>query len=199
MQEFELILMRHGETLWNQKGIWQGHADPPLSSIGLQTIQEASRTLEAEAFTKIISSDLRRCLASAAPLASKMQLPIQREPRLRELDVGDWSGRTRQEIQLVDPQGLARFDRGDLDFIPPGGESRRQFGRRAFAALEEIAQLAVSGELFFVVTHLGILRLLSPERDLSNGECLRLKGAQLISAMQQGREDTAEKSVVEAL
>ena len=45
MTETRLFLVRHGESIWNAEGRWQGQADPPLSSLGERQAEAATRAL----------------------------------------------------------------------------------------------------------------------------------------------------------
>jgi probable phosphoglycerate mutase len=83
-------------------------------------------------------------------------------PRLRELDIGDWAGLTRGQIERAAGAVLRRFDNGDLDVRPGGGENLREMLQRAHSAVSELVDAHPDRRLA-VVTHLGVIRALFGE------------------------------------
>ena len=155
----ELVLARHAESTWNAERRWQGQLDPPLSERGLEQALALGRELAGEGVRAIVASDLVRARETARLVAGALGCEIELEPRLRELDVGDWSGLTLDEIAARWPEELARLRAGDLDVRPGGGESRRELRVRVMAAIEAAAQRR-AGTRFAVVTHAGVVRTL---------------------------------------
>ena len=158
----EVLLLRHARSVWNEEGRWQGQADPPLSDLGAAQAKRVGDGLKP--FDLVVSSDLERARRTAELLARRQ--PDIVEAGLREFDVGDWSGLTRQEIVHGWPGELADFDAGRLDH-PPGGETRAQFEARV---LETAGRLAVEIEQrrvgsVLVVSHGGVIRTLSGRPD----------------------------------
>lgn len=165
----ELVLIRHAESVWNAEGLWQGQEDPPLSPRGLAQAESLAEALAREGVLHIVTSDLLRARATAEPIARALGLGAIADPRLRELDVGRWGGRTRPEIARADAELLARFDRGDPEARAGGAESRAQLERRAHAALRDITASAPQGRVA-LVTHLGWLRAVWPGSDFAHAE-----------------------------
>ena len=166
-----LCLIRHAESTWNAAGRWQGHGDSPLSELGRAQAEALAGALASQSLEGIVCSDLARTRATAAALARVTGLDLRLEPGLRELDVGRWTGLTRDEIRRRDPALLARFDTGDVDARPPGGESRCELRGRAELAAACIAH-AEPGRRLAVVTHLGVIRELAGVDFLPNiGRC----------------------------
>ena len=143
-----LILVRHGETDWNRDGIWQGHGDPPLNDLGRRQAAELAERLADVEIDALYSSDLRRAYETAEIVGAAKGLEITAEPDLREMDVGSWSGLTREEIATRFP-GMERHD----------GEAREAFDARAVGVLHRIAG-AHEGQQVLVVTHGGVVRAL---------------------------------------
>lgn len=143
-----ILLARHGETDWNRDRRWQGHADPPLNDAGRRQAHELAETLADERLDAIYASDLRRAHETAEIVARGLGLPVTVDPALREIDVGSWSGLTREEI-------AARFP-GQTDH---DGERRDVFRARVLAALERIAAGHPGGRVL-IVSHGGPLRVL---------------------------------------
>ena len=162
MSEASLLLVRHAESSWNAAGRWQGHGDPPLSDRGRAQADALARELTRESIDIIVSSDLRRAAETAVILAEARGLRPLLNPRLRELDLGDWEGLTRDQIERTAGDVLRRFDDGDLDVRPGGGENLREIEQRAFSVVTELVD-AHPGRRLAIVTHLGVIRALLGE------------------------------------
>jgi len=162
-------LIRHGESVWNAEGRWQGQADPRLSARGEQQARRLAERLAGERFALLVASDLVRARQTAEALAARWEMPLRLEPRLREIDAGRWQGLTHPEIEARDRQALARFRSGDPDARAGGGESRREAATRARAALEALVR-ETGGARVAVVTHGGIVLSLLPGVRLANTE-----------------------------
>jgi probable phosphoglycerate mutase len=164
-----LLLIRHAESSWNAADRWQGHGDPPLSDRGRAQANALARELAREAIDVLVSSDLRRAAETAAILGQARSLQPEWNPRLRELDIGDWEGLTRDQIERTAGDVLRRFDDGDLDVRPGGGENLREIEQRAVSVVTELVD-AHPGRRLAVVTHLGVIRaLLGESRRLTRG------------------------------
>lgn len=142
----ELILVRHGETDWNRDGRFQGHADPPLNRAGRRQALALAEELEGLELDVVYTSDLRRAAETAEIIASQRRIPLHRDPGLREVDVGSWSGLTRAEIDERFP-GADRHD----------GESRDAHRDRVLQAVTAIAERH-PGRRILIVSHGGSLR-----------------------------------------
>jgi broad specificity phosphatase PhoE len=165
----ELVLARHAESIWNVERRWQGQLDPPLSERGREQARALGRELAREGVRAIVASDLERARETARLAAAELGCDLELEPRLRELDVGDWGGLTVDEIAARWPEDLAQLRAGDLDLRPGGGESRRELRVRVMAALEAAA-LRRAGTRFAVVTHAGVVRTLLWTLRLDNAQ-----------------------------
>lgn len=155
-----LLLLRHGQSTWNAEARWQGWADTPLSDEGLAQAQAMAEQLAStnHAFTRVVSSDLARSVDTAKAIANALGLgEVAVEPDLRERDVGDWSGRTTDEIDIIWPGAITAWREGRLD-RPPGGELEPAFRGRVVRAAERLA-VEPDGPLL-VITHGGVIRAL---------------------------------------
>jgi broad specificity phosphatase PhoE len=152
-----LLVLRHGESVWNAEGRWQGQADPPLSELGQEQAREAAERLVGIEFSVVVSSHLRRARRTAEILAEALGLEVRLEPELREIHVGDWTGLTREEINARWPGELADWSEGRSE-SPPGGESRFVLAERATASLRRAAVAASAGDRLLVVTHGALIR-----------------------------------------
>ena len=152
-----LILWRHGQTAWNKERRFQGHADVPLTDVGVEQARAAAQVLATLKPNAIVSSDLQRAHVTAQMLSALIGHEITTDVRLRETDVGEWSGKTIPEMQAEDPIRLAQWEDGSD--VPAGGaETRTQVANRMeLALLEHIARIPSDGVLV-AVTHGGAAR-----------------------------------------
>lgn len=178
MERARFLIIRHAESSWNACRRWQGQADPPLTARGREQARALARTLADRSLDVLLSSDLARALETARIVGAPHGLVPEADPRLRELDVGRWSGLHREQIEAQDAERLARFRAGDPDARPPGGETRREIRRRVRAALAEIAARH-AGRRVAVVTHLGAIRALLPGREPGNADFLEVEAGEL--------------------
>ncbi|HZP73212.1 MAG TPA: histidine phosphatase family protein [Gaiellaceae bacterium] len=150
-----LLLVRHGETDWNSERRWQGHADEPLNETGRAQAREVADELADRSIDAVYSSDLSRARETAEIIAARLGLSVTTDARLREVDVGDWSGRLWSEIEQSDPLALERWHGGLKAWN--GGESYEEMGARVVAAVVELAARH-QGETVLVVSHGGSMR-----------------------------------------
>ncbi len=154
-----LLLVRHGQSTWNDQGRWQGQADPPLSPLGEEQAVEAASRLAGGGFRSVAASDLVRARRTAEIVAERLRLgPVIVEPRIKEYDVGRWCGFTKDEIERKWPGMIAAWAAGLLASTP-GGEQRVAFTERVVAGLRGLAAVAPPGDVL-VVTHSGVVRTL---------------------------------------
>lgn len=148
----KLTLVRHGITVLNSTGRWQGHTDEPLSEEGIQQALKLRRVLNPEDYDSIVSSDLQRAYHTAELALPNTQ--IQADPRLRELHFGVMEGRTLEENQQH-PSYLP-WKTDPFAHKPEGGESFEDLLERALDWLSEIPE--DSSVLAF--SHNGFIRAL---------------------------------------
>lgn len=154
----QVWLVRHGESTWNAKGIVQGQLDPGLSASGRQQALLCARILAGQAEPEALySSDLRRALESAAPIAQAVGLEVRVEPELRERSLGDAEGRPDTMLG-AERSGVERGRVVDADAAPEGGESVRQLYDRAASCAARI--LASHRGDVVLVCHGGVVRAL---------------------------------------
>ncbi len=175
------LAVRHAESTMNAEGLWQGQADPPLSARGRAQAAQLGPALRDRGLTDLVSSDLRRAQETAEIVAAALGLRVRVDPDLREADVGTWSGRPHAEIQGAWPDDYARVRAGDWDVRPGGGERRRDVRARAQEAVARACREA-RGPLA-IVTHLGVLRALSPGLEMPNAGILELVAADLMGPL----------------
>jgi broad specificity phosphatase PhoE len=152
-----ILLVRHGQSEWNASGRWQGWAESDLSDLGRQQAFEAAAAVGS--VDAIVASDLQRAMQTALIISGAIGVgPVMTEQDLRERDVGDWTGLTRDEIEERWPGDQDRWRRGEL-LSPPGGERTEQILERLERGLRRVAAELDGGEVL-AVSHGGVMRLL---------------------------------------
>lgn len=148
----ELVLVRHGESTWNAESRLQGQADPPLSDRGRAQVARLAPAIRELAPQSVVTSDLIRVRETAELLGLGWAAA---DPRWRELDLGDWTGRRIEEVR-AESNGAYTAWREGRD-MPPGGEPWSALGDRVFEAVEALQGARRS----LVVTHGGVIRVLT--------------------------------------
>jgi len=153
-----LLLIRHGETSWNRDRRWQGHADVPLSAEGLAQAARLADHLKTQGSSigVIYSSDLRRAHDTARKLAAVLTAELVVDPAWREIEVGQWTGLSRDEIKERFAEEWGRIAAGE-DLPRGGGETFSAFSLRIIAALDRLRRRH-GGQTVAVVTHGGVIR-----------------------------------------
>ena len=146
-----LHLVRHGETDWNRDGRIQGWSDSPLNARGREQARRLAETLAGQPVGAIWSSDLRRALETAEPLAARLGLDVQVSPALRERDFGVNEGRVAAEVaaELGAVVGTSWHGPDDRH---PGGESIRELYQRVAAFLDKVLEDTPAEEIALVTS-----------------------------------------------
>jgi broad specificity phosphatase PhoE len=150
-----ILLARHGQSDWNATRRWQGHADRPLTEKGRAQASALAARLAHIDLDAVYSSDLRRAADTARVVAEAQGLGLVQLPELREVDVGSWSGLTRDEAEDRFPDGFSRWREGF-----PGwddGEDYDEMAQRVIGAVVQIALAHEDGRAL-VVSHGGPIR-----------------------------------------
>jgi broad specificity phosphatase PhoE len=145
-----LLLLRHGETEWNERRILQGQADPPLSALGRQQAETIAGFVDAYAPNLAVTSDLRRARETAALVGFTHARP---DPSWREADLGEWTGKSKHVLRAERLDDYRAWREGR--FSPPGAESFEQLCARVRSALTSLADHEGT---ILVVTHGGVVR-----------------------------------------
>lgn len=154
--ETTLILIRHGETIWNRDMRFQGHGDSGLTDKGRAHTEALGKRLAAMPFDRLLSSDLGRARATADIIAGHTGHAVETDPRLRERHYGVLEGLNIKEIRRDHAAVYEQLITEDPDFVIPGGQSHRQHHRTNIDFLED--WLATNpGQSAAIVSHGGFL------------------------------------------
>jgi probable phosphoglycerate mutase len=154
----EMILIRHGETIWNAEGRIQGQGDSPLTERGIAQARAVARRLREEAFTTLYGSHLGRVIETARHIADVTGHAITIDERLQERHYGIFEGLTYAEAQAQHPDIFATYQqlRYTADYAHPGAESLRQLTERGQVVFQALAERH-AGERLVIVSHGALL------------------------------------------
>lgn len=156
----QIWLIRHGQTDANLLGRYQGHLDIPLNATGREQVLAMGEQLREEMAARgvermqaIYSSDLGRAWETAQAAASVLGLPVQVEPRLREIFMGAWEGETFADIREQFAELVDRRFADPMHIAPPDGETTFDLARRIWPVLDEYAARHQGDEPIVIVSH----------------------------------------------
>jgi len=137
----KLILIRHGETYWNdERRIQGGDSDIELNDTGLEQVRKLAAFLENEPITAILSSPLQRAISTAEVIASHHQLPVEIDQGLRELRVGELEGMSVSNLSTTFSQFLMQWWQDGGATKLPNGESLIALQQRAWKVIEDLLE-----------------------------------------------------------
>jgi broad specificity phosphatase PhoE len=142
-----LVLVRHGQTEANARGLLLGRADPPLSELGRR--QAAALVASVPHDARVIASPLTRTVETARAFGR----PVEVDERWIELDYGSFDGRPAADV----PADIWRAWRADPHYVPGGGESLATLGIRVREACEELLDEARERDVL-VVSHVSPIK-----------------------------------------
>jgi len=150
-----VILVRHGQTDENMSGRISGQGPAPLNARGQEQARLAAEVLAPLGITHIFSSPLVRARQTAEFLASRFQQPIAEIPELREVEYGDWEGKTFGEIRHHPVAHQVFNDPVQATF--PNGESLVAVQQRGVRVVEWVRGQHPQG-LVALVSHGDVIR-----------------------------------------
>lgn len=153
----QLYITRHGETEWNIERRMQGHKDSKLTAKGIKDAAALGNRLKDVEFSRIYTSSSGRTVHTAELIRGNCNIPIIKEDSLREINLGDWEGKTNDEIRGLDPQELKIFWETPHLYSPKTGESFFQVRDRIGTVLKRIIDENRNGNVL-IVTHAVVVK-----------------------------------------
>ena len=147
-----ILLVRH-TRLAVAPGTCYGRLDLPLADTGVQDVAAAIARIPASDF--LFTSPAKRCRTLAAALASRDGIAVHEDPRLLELDFGEWEGKGWDDVPRPE---IDRWAQNPLHTAPGGGESLRSMWERIAEFMRD--SLGQSSGTTTIVSHHGPLRVL---------------------------------------
>ena len=154
-----LYLIRHGEVEGVALGKLLGRTDTPLSERGLEQSRQLAEILSASQLSAVYSSDLERARMTAETIAKQSELQIQESAAWREIDMGEWEGRTFAALYEEAPSLVAQLFNDPASFAYPHGESFRVFTARVRGALDQLLTTHNSSNVA-LIAHGGVCRVI---------------------------------------
>jgi len=141
----KLVLVRHGESLWNLENRFTGWVDVPLTAKGREEAKQAGEKLKDYSFDVAYTSALRRAQDTLTIMLEAMgkDIPVIRDKALNERDYGDLAGLNKADTAKKYGDEQVLIWRRSYDIAPPGGESLRDTKARTLPFYER----AILGDL----------------------------------------------------
>lgn len=179
-----LVLIRHGQSAWNEKGLWTGLTDIELNEKGHEEARNAAKKIPDIKFDVAYTSSLKRSQQTLDDILAKLdQSPeIHKNDALNEKDYGIYTGKNKWEVKKEVGDDEFLKIRRSWDYRIPQGESLKDVYDRAVPYYKEhILKDLEAGKNVLVVAHNNSLRALVkyledvsdaeiPERELATGE-----------------------------
>ena len=155
-----MFLVRHGEVInpGGDRNVYYGAMDVSLSKLGEQEASAAGVYLSQFDLAHVFCSPLSRAVYGAKQVAewqARKSIDLVSLPGLKELDRGDWCGKTQEEIG---EELMTAFDACDELVTPANGESFPALKRRVLEALNTALGQMQPGESACIVSHLQVTR-----------------------------------------
>lgn len=147
-----LFITRHGETQWNTEKRLQGWLNSPLTPRGIEQGKLLHEAVRMYGIEKIYSSPSERALKTALAAKGDCKLPLELLDELKEMNMGDWEGKTLAEIEAREPENFANYWSRPHLFVKNSGEDFPEILQRAKKALQKILAENSQGNIL-VVTH----------------------------------------------
>ena len=126
-----LILVRHGQTEWNNNGRYQGQSNVPLSETGRRQAKLLAKSFPVKQLDAIYTSDLDRAKETAECVGEKFGVAVYPEKAFRELSFGDWEGLTYKEISSRWSKEAEKLFTAPDELVIPHGETFQELQKRA--------------------------------------------------------------------
>lgn len=159
MQRTRIYLVRHGQVEGYQQKRYNGQINVRLTELGKEQSERICACLTDVALDAIYSSDLDRSRYCARLIADDHGLVVVAEEALREINFGDWEGRTWAELQESYPYDWQKRMQDLTNYQVPGGESLQDAADRIRPVIRGILQKHPNGDVA-LVAHGGVNRII---------------------------------------
>ena len=148
-----IVLIRHGQTIWNQEARFRGRADIELDEFGRQQAEATGRYVATRwPVVAVYASPMRRAVQTAEPVACAQGLIVQPLEGLMDIDFGEWQGRLAEEMEQQFPALFRNWLESPQTMHFPGGERLDDVRARLVGALDQVVARH-SGEAVALVSH----------------------------------------------
>ncbi|AYA77763.1 histidine phosphatase family protein [Bacillus sp. Y1] len=162
----DLYIARHGQTIWNVQKRMQGRLDSSLTKKGVEDAKRLREYLADTPFDEVISSPSGRAYTTAK-LIRPNETNMTTDPRLMEIHLGKWQGKTDDEIHREFPSEYDHYWNAPERYDNDGGETFTDVITRVEDFLQEIERTYVEGRVLIVTHGVAIMAFLSIVKNLS--------------------------------
>lgn len=154
-----IYFVRHGETTYSQTGGFCGAIDPELTPAGSQMAEQFAATYAKLPWNAVYVSPMKRTIATAKPLCDAVGIEMQLHDGLREINYGDWEGKTVEEVKKDYEEDYINWLTEPAWNAPTnGGETSVEIASRSSLVIAEIQEKYKSGNVL-VVSHKATIRI----------------------------------------
>lgn len=151
-----IYLVRHGKPLLPHERMYYGSTDYPLSDEGTAQARALAGIFSRMEFARVYSSPMSRALDTAKIITGKSAEEMTLVPELREIDLGNWEGKTFDEVRGEWNEIYEARGHNFANVAPPNGENFSDLQKRAVPAFERILGECPKGDIL-VVAHGGVI------------------------------------------
>ncbi|MBQ8330872.1 MAG: histidine phosphatase family protein [Clostridia bacterium] len=153
-----IILVRHGQSIANEKNLFAGHSDFDLSELGKKQARAVANYLKNnERIDVIRASDLLRAYHTATPVGEALGLPIVKDLNFREIFGGAWESMPFEEIAKRYPDAFSVWRTDYAHSRPVDGESTKEVYERVVPYICQLAKKN-DGNCLLIATHATVVR-----------------------------------------
>ena len=200
MKSSYLVLVRHGQSEWNEKNLFTGWKDPKLTPRGVDEAIKAGKELKEAgySFDKMFTSDLFRAQDTGRIILEQMDIPsieVIKDVSLNERNYGDLAGLNKDEARKKWGEDQVHIWRRSFDVPPPGGESLKDTAERVLPYFKEnIIPELIEGLDILVAAHGNSLRALVMDlEEISSEEIVELEISTGVPLIYKFKENKIER------
>ena len=171
----KLILVRHGETMWNRENRILGHTDIDLNEKGRKQAELLGVALKDEEVTAIYSSPLKRASETAGEIARYHHLDVLPDDSFMEIDAGELDGLTFEEVVKRYGEFLKGWANKESSLKIPGGESMAELEMRAWSAVKKLVEIHADDTAIVVSHSLAIQSIICRALEMGLSDTRRLR------------------------
>lgn len=158
-----LYIARHGQTIWNAQNKVCGITDVDLTEKGIEQAKALAEQAAGKKLDIIITSPLKRAVATAQIVSARCHMPMEIDERLIEQNYGIYEGVDRKDEAFLN-------NKRNFAYKYPGGESMLQVAYRVYGLLEELKSKYADKNVL-LVSHGGVCRIINTYfKDMTNEE-----------------------------
>ncbi len=200
MKSSYLVLVRHGQSEWNEKNLFTGWKDPKLTPRGVDEAIKAGKELKEAgySFDKMFTSDLFRAQDTGRIILEQMDIPsieVIKDVSLNERNYGDLAGLNKDEARKKWGEDQVHIWRRSFDVPPPGGESLKDTAERVLPYFKEnVIPELIEGLNILVAAHGNSLRALVMElEEISSEEIVKFEISTGVPLIYKFKENKIER------